>query len=49
MRFFAKLADVKSPSNAARKVADEGLLGIAVLQVKADPGHLRMIWKMGEI
>ncbi len=51
-RFFARLSEVKSSSGEARKVTDEGLLGVANLQIRESHFHLshdlRMIWKMGE-
>jgi hypothetical protein len=51
-RFFGRLSDVKSPGGAVRKGKDDGLLGVAVLQVRGDRADfwrdLRMTWKMSD-
>jgi len=52
-RFFARLSEVKSSSGEVRKMTDEGLLGVAVLQIRASrfrlSHDLRLVWKMGEL
>jgi hypothetical protein len=52
IRFFAKLSEVKSSSGEARKITDEGLLGVAALQIRGSrfrlSRDLHLVWKMGE-
>jgi hypothetical protein len=51
-RFFARLTEVKSPAGEVRKMNEEGLLGIGMLQVRGDRfqlfRELRLIWKVGD-
>jgi hypothetical protein len=53
IRFFARLSEVKSSSGEARKITDEGLLGVAALQIRGSrfrlSHDLRLVWKMGEL
>jgi hypothetical protein len=51
-RFFARLTEVKSPSGEVRKMKEQGLLGIGMLQVRGDrfqlSRELRLVWKVGD-
>jgi hypothetical protein len=53
VRFFARLSEVKSQSGETKKMADEGVLGVAALQIRGArfrlSHDLRLVWKMGEL
>ena len=51
-RFFARLTEVKSPAGEVRKMKEEGLLGVGMLQIRGDrfqlSHELRLVWKFGD-
>jgi hypothetical protein len=53
VRFFARFSEVKSSSGEARKMADEGLLGVAALQIRGGrfwlSHDLHLVWKKGDL
>lgn len=52
-RFLARLSEVKSSAGEARKTGDDGLLGVAALQIHGGrsrlSGDLRLIWKTTDL